>query len=116
MQTSDLVEGKSYELVTPYGKSKFRFSSRSMFCESIKTNQAGYSALSKVRYANFNIWLGTGGNRMIEGTLPSYEVFDQRSGKTIVRGNLVEKGKDTTAGGVIYRIDLAEVPEGGPLK
>lgn len=116
MQTSDLAEGKSYELVTPYGKSKFRFSSRSLFCESIKTNQVGYSALSEVRYANFNIWLGTGGSRKIEGPLPSWEVFDQRSGKTIVRGNLVETGRDSAAGGVIYRIDLAEVPEGGPYK
>ncbi|NLO01825.1 MAG: hypothetical protein GX126_05825, partial [Bacteroidales bacterium] len=116
LQTSDLVEGRKYKLTTPYGNKKFKFDSRTLFCESIKTNQSGYSALSKVRYANFTIWLGTGGSRKIEGALPDYEVFNQVTGKTIVKGKLTETGMDTTAGGVVYRIDLAQVPEGGPYK
>lgn len=116
LQTAGLVEGREYELTTPYGSRKFRFDSRTLFCESIKTNQAAYSALSKVRYANFTIWLGTGGSRKIEGKLPAWEVFDQKTGKTVAKGMLEEKGSDSTSGGVVYRIDLTRVPEGGPYK
>ncbi len=114
--TSDLVEGKKYELVTPYGSRNFTFSSRSLYCESIKTNQAGYSALSKVRYANFAIWTGTGGSRKIDGPMPSWEVFSLKSGKTIATGKLAETGRDTSSGDFVYRIDLSVVPEGGPYK
>jgi endoglucanase len=116
LQTSPLIEGKKYELETPYGKKKFRFSSYETFCESIKTNQAGYSALSKVRYANFAIWLGTGGSRKIEGPLPAYEVFRLYSGEIVAAGKLAEIGKDSSSGDFVYRIDLADVPEGGPYK
>jgi len=116
LQTSDLVEGKKYELVTPYGNQNFKFTSRTVFCESIKTNQAGYSALSKVRYANFAIWLGSGGSRKIDGPAPAYEVFDLNSGKTITKGKLAVTGRDTSSGDFVYRIDLSAVPEGGPYK
>lgn len=116
LQTSDLVEGKKYELVTPYGSQNFKFTSRTVFCESIKTNQAGYSALSKVRYANFAIWLGSGGSRKIDGPAPAYEVFDLNSGKTITKGKLAVTGSDTSSGDFVYRIDLSAVPEGGPYK
>ncbi|HEX2969102.1 MAG TPA: glycoside hydrolase family 9 protein [Bacteroidales bacterium] len=116
IQTDDLVNGRKYELKTPYGKREFKFDSRTIFCEAIKTNQAAYSALSTVRYANFTIWLGTGGSRKIEGALPAFEVFNQNTGKTITRGKLEERGIDSTAGGFVYRIDLSKVPEGGPYK
>jgi len=56
-----LVNGKHYTLQTPHGNMAFTFDDRKTFCESIKTNQNAYSALSKVRYANFAIWLGDGG-------------------------------------------------------
>lgn len=114
--TSDLTEGKKYELETPYGTRKIRFLSREVFCESIKTNQAGYSALSKVRYANFAIWLGTGGSRKINDQLPDYEVYDLFSLKTIYSGKLSALGKDSSSGDFVYRIDLSAVPEGGPYK
>jgi endoglucanase len=116
LQTSDLVEDREYVLKTPYGNRKFRFDSRTLFCESIKTNQAAYSALSNVRYANFTIWLGTGGSRKIEGQFPDFEVFNQITGKTIAKGKLEEKGMDSSSGGFVYRIDLTKVPEGGPYK
>jgi endoglucanase len=116
LQTDDLTEGKEYNITTPYGSRKFRFDSKTIFCEAIKTNQAGYSALSKVRYANFAIWLGTGGSRKIEGPLPSYEVLDIESGKTLVKGSLQEIGMDSSSGGFVYRMDLARLPEGGPYK
>ena len=41
LQTSVLVEGKNYQLETPYGTKAFQFRERETFCEAIKTNQAG---------------------------------------------------------------------------
>ena len=116
LETSQLEPGKEYKVETPYGNKDFRFDDRNIFCESIKTNQVGYSALSKVRYANFDIWLGTGGGRKIEGPLPSYEVFDVGTNKVVSRGVMKELGADSAAGGYVYRIDLAAVPQGGPFK
>ena len=116
IETDRLDEGKNYQLNTPYGATQFTFSARDMFCESIKTNQAGYSALTKKRYANFAIWLGTGGNRSIEGPLPEYVVFEQYSGKEILSGQLTLFGEDSSSGDYVYRIDLSGVPEGGPYK
>lgn len=116
LQTADLAEGKKYKLETPYGNTEFTFSERNTFCESIKVNQSGYSALSNVRYANFAIWLGTEGSKKIEGPLPAYEVFDRQSGKVITAGKLVSLGMDSSSGDFVYRIDLAKVPEGGPYK
>ena len=115
LETDKLVGGKQYTVETPYGNKRFKFNDRELFCESIKTNQAGYSAFSKTRYANFAIWLGTGGGRKIEGALPDYSVFDAR-GKTVVSGKLTEIGEDVTADGFVYRIDLSGVPEGGPYR
>jgi endoglucanase len=114
--TSTLQEGKSYKLKTPHGTKNFRFEERKIFCESIKTNQAGYSALSKVRYANFAIWLGDGGSRKIEGPLPAFEVFDVATGEVKSKGYLAEFGHDPSSGDYVYRIDLSGVPEGGPYK
>lgn len=116
LQTTDLAEGKKYKLETPFGNTEFKFSARNTFCESIKVNQAGYSALSNVRYANFAIWLGTAGSKKIEGPLPDYEVFDQKSGKVVTVGKLADLGKDASSGDFVYRINLAKVPEGGPYK
>ena len=44
LQTDKLIEGKSYRIETPYGNTEFKFNERKIFCESIKTNQAAYSA------------------------------------------------------------------------
>jgi endoglucanase len=111
-----LVNGTEYTLVTPHGSRTFTFDERKTFCESIRTNQSGYSALSKVRYANFSIWLGTGGSKTISGTLPDYEVFEIRTNKTIAQGTLKDIGACENAGDHVYRIDLSAVPEGGPYK
>jgi endoglucanase len=116
LQTSELIEGKSYLLETPYGTKEFQFSDRNIFCESIKTNQAGYSSLSIKRYANFAIWLGTGGSRKIEGALPVYEVFKQHTGEVVASGTLTEIGADSSSGDYVYRINLSAVSEGGPYK
>ena len=110
-----LKSGKNYVLSTPYGQKSFVFDDKETFCESIKTNQAGYSALSKVRYANFAIWTGDGGVRKIEGKLPDYCVLDA-SGHEVAKGTLEEVGEDASSGDYVYRMDLSAVPEGGPYK
>ncbi len=116
LKTSRLEEGKTYRIETPYGARDIQFRDKDIFCEAIKTNQSGYSALSKVRYANFAIWLGTGGAQRIEGELPSYEVSHVKSKNAVASGRLKEIGKDEGSGDYVYRIDLADVPEGGPYK
>ena len=116
LETEKLIAGKNYAIESAFGKKDFIFDDRQIFCESIKTNQIGYSALSKVRYANFEIWLGTGGSRKLEGVLPEYEVFEIASGNSITKGKLTEFGDDVSSGGFVYRIDLSLVPEGGPYK
>ena len=116
LEIPPLVNGAQYTLETPHGVKTFVFNDRAMLCESIKTNQNGYSALSSVRYANFAIWMGTGGSKRIRGALPAYDVFDISSGRLVSRGNLREIGPDASSGDCVYRIDLSEVPEGGPYR
>jgi endoglucanase len=116
LKTSKLVEGKKYRVETPYGDKDLEFRERDIFCEAIKTNQAGYSAQSRQRYANFAIWLGTGGAGKIDGALPDYEVWNTKTGKAVATGKLKEIGADAGSGDYVYRMDLAGVPEGGPYK
>ncbi len=111
-----LLAERKYKLETPHGEYDFTFDDTKIFCESIKTNQVAYSALSKVRYANFAIWLGDGGIRKIEGDLPAYTVFQVSDNKIITEGKLKEIGQDSSSGDFVYRIDLSAVPEGGPYK
>ncbi|MFC1541721.1 glycoside hydrolase family 9 protein [Candidatus Latescibacterota bacterium] len=116
LEVPQLINDLQYKLETPHGDTTFVFNDRAMFCESIKTNQNGYSSLSNVRYANFAIWLGTDGSRKIEGGLPGYEVFDIKTGARVAGGMLNEIGADESSGDFVYRIDLSTVPEGGPYK
>jgi endoglucanase len=116
LQVPTLINGTTYTLRTPHGDMTFVFDDRTTFCESIKSNQNGYSALSKVRYANFAIWLGDGGSRQISGELPSYTVFRLANGAIIAQGTLQAIGEDASSGDFVYRIDLSAVPEGGPYK
>jgi endoglucanase len=116
LQVPTLVNGTSYTLQTPHGDTTFVFDDKKVFCESIKTNQNAYCALSKVRYANFAIWLGDGGSKQISGDLPTYTVFKVFTGETVAQGTLREIGQDASSGDFVYRIDLSAVPEGGPYK
>jgi endoglucanase len=116
LKTEKLTEGQSYHIKTPYGNKAFVFHEKDVFCESIKTNQAGYSAFADSRYANFAIWLGTGGAVRIDSEVPRYRVFDLKTGETVVTGILSEFGEDGSSGDFVYRIDLSGVPEGGPYK
>ncbi|MCY2953832.1 MAG: glycoside hydrolase family 9 protein [Planctomycetota bacterium] len=111
-----LVSGTKYTLQTPHGEKTFVFDDRTVFCESIKTNQSAYSGLSKVRYANFAIWLGDGGTKQINGDLPTYTVFKMSDGAVVAQGTLQTIGQDQSSGDFVYRIDLSAVPEGGPYK
>ncbi len=116
LQVPTLVDGTSYKLQTPHDDKTFVFDEKKIFCESIKTNQNAYSALSKVRYANFAIWLGDGGSRKISSALPAYTVFELSTGRQVTQGTLKEIGQDESSGDFVYRIDLSAVPEGGPYK
>ena len=116
LEVPTLVRGTSYTLQTPHGDTIFVFDDTKVFCESIKTNQTAYSALSKVRYANFAIWLGDGGSKQISGELPTYTVFKVIGGEKVTQGTLREIGQDASSGDFVYRIDLSAVPEGGPYK
>jgi endoglucanase len=55
----DFVQTKEYRLTTPHGTATFAFDDTQIYCESIKTSQSAYSALSKTRFANFAIWTAT---------------------------------------------------------
>lgn len=116
MEVPTLVQGARYRLQTPHGETTFVFDDTKTFCESIKTNQTAYSALSKVRYANLAIWLGDGGTRQISGDLPTYTVFRVAGGQQVAQGTLREIGQDASSGDFVYRIDLSGVPEGGPYR
>jgi len=118
LQVPPLVHGTQYTLQTPHGDRTFVFDETKVFCESIKTNQNAYSALSKVRYANFAIWLGDGGSRPLRGELPTYTVSEVSTGRTVTQGTLQPFGQETDAssGDFVYRIDLSAVPAGGPYK
>ena len=114
-----LKNGQKYKIETPYGTYDFKFSDKEVYCEAIKTNQVAYSALSTKRFANFAIYLGDGGIRKIEGALPSYTVYQYKNsklGKKVCSGQLTEIGEDRSSGDYVYRIDLSQVPEGGPYK
>ncbi|MGD0744586.1 MAG: glycoside hydrolase family 9 protein [Verrucomicrobiota bacterium] len=114
-----LTNGMAYTLNTPYGNTNFVFDDTKIFCEAIKVNQSGYSALSHTRYANLAIWLGTGGSQQISGSLPTYTVFKQFTGEQVASGTLQTFGggvQDSSSGDYVYRIDLSAVPEGGPYK
>jgi endoglucanase len=113
-----LVNGEKYTLQTPHGTMTFVFDDTKVFCESIKTNQNAYCGLSKVRYANFAIWLGDGGSQRISGDLPTYTVLKISTGETVARGKLQQLGleADASSGDFVYRIGLSAVPEGGPYK
>ena len=116
LQVPTLVNGTTYTLETPHGQKSFVFDDRSTFCESIKSNQSGYSALSKVRSANFAIWLGDGGSRKIAGDLPGYTVFKMATGATVTQGTLQAIGEDASSGDYVYRIDLSAVPACSPYR
>ena len=95
LETDKLVKGKKYKVETPYGTRSVKFKEQEVFCESIKTNQVAYSALAKRKYANFAIWLGTGGGRKIEGALPDYKVINNK-GKVVASGKMKEIGDDVS--------------------
>ncbi|MGD0744398.1 MAG: glycoside hydrolase family 9 protein [Verrucomicrobiota bacterium] len=119
LQVPQLVNGTFYTLVTPYSTNSFVFQDSQILCESIKVNQSGYSALSTARYANFAIWLGTGGASQISGPLPNYTVINAFTGQQVASGTLqtvTTAQPDTSSGDYVYRIDLSGVPAGGPYR
>ncbi|MGA3267975.1 MAG: glycoside hydrolase family 9 protein [Verrucomicrobiota bacterium] len=119
LQVPELLNGASYTLVTPYSTNSFVFQDSDILCESIKVNQDAYSALSTERFADFAIWLGTGGSQPISGPLPNYTVINAFTGQQVASGTLTAFNSgivDTSSGDYVYRIDLSGVPAGGPYR
>lgn len=111
----------SYEITGPFGSVGFVFDDTKIFNESIKVNQVGYHPDSKVRYANLGIYLGDGLSRKVDPAL-TYSVLDANS-QVVYSGSVVYRGDDTqiseesiSSGEHVYRLDLAEVPAGGPYR
>ncbi len=121
---SPLVENQSYNLQTPYGNTTFVFRERSTFCESIKVNQVGYSALNTEPFANFGLFMGDGGSlpydQVSSTAKPSYKVIKELTGEVIGSATRVsEDVVDDTGSGVrsgerVYKLKLDGVPPGGP--
>ena len=112
--------GHGYSIRTPYGTRQFVFSESTVFCEAIKVNQVGYNRRSTSRFANFGVYLGTGGSRTYDPP-PTYRVVREDDGEVVVRGVARYIADDTqvsdeqvTSGEHVYRISLDELPEGGP--
>lgn len=111
-----LLNGTTYVVETPgYGTHDFIFNDEVTLCEAIHVNQVGYFGGSpSVRYGVMGVYLGDLGSRQLS-PIPGYNVLNQ-DGEEVVSGTLVYWGDDT--GGVtgehVYRIDLSEVPDGGP--
>jgi endoglucanase len=117
-----LVSGRSYTVTGPFGQNVLEFDDSSTFCESIKVNQVGYHPESPVRYANFGLFMGDGGSRRMQEPL-GYRVFDISDQQVVYEGFAEYRGNDTlvapsriSSGEYVYRLNLDEVPTGGPYR
>lgn len=113
----NLVNNTNYTIVSPYGTTSLAFSDTEVFCESIKVNQEGYSGNATGNYANFGYYGGSLGSTMFD-VIPDYQVINENN-TVITSGKLIYWGDDTdiglaTSGEHVYRIDLSNVPVGGP--
>jgi endoglucanase len=117
-----LKNGNYYHLSGPYGNKTIRFDDADIRSESIKVNQVGYHPDSLIRYANLGVFLGTGGSRFFADPI-TYQVENMSGNNVVYRGTAEYRGDDTlvseqevTSGEYVYRLDLSEVPEGGPYR
>ena len=115
--SSVLTNNTTYNISTPYGDQVLVFNDNETLCESIHVNQVGYFGESTIRYANLGIYLGDLGTRSLS-SLPQYTVIPTDGGTAVATGTLTYWGNDSTggyeSGEHIYRINLSDVPEGGP--
>ncbi|MBN2859034.1 MAG: glycoside hydrolase family 9 protein [Sphaerochaetaceae bacterium] len=116
----DLVAGKNYLIESPYGSVSFIFNPKQMICESIKVNQVSYLPSSRVRYANLGVYMGDGGSIRFSEP-PPYQVLRASDHHPVYSGTAEYRGDDTSvspdrvsSGEYVYRLDLSEVPQGGP--
>ncbi len=112
-----MENGRTYEIDSPYGKISLDFHDRDTFCESIKVNQVGYHPESTRRYANLGVFLGSGGSRYYDEPI-IYRVVSLSDDRDVYQGRAEYLGEDVRAavssGEHVYRLDLHEVPPGGP--
>jgi len=112
-----------YLIEGPYGTKTIQFDDKEILCESIKVNQTGYHPDSRVRYANLGVFLGSGGSRKFTEPITYSVVTTTADENTVFTGTAEYRGDDTliasdkvTSGEYVYRLDLAQVPAGGPYK
>ncbi len=117
---NSLVVGSSYTIEGPFGTKTFTFDPQKIKCESLKVNQVSYLPSSSVRYANLGVFLGSGGSYLFPSP-PLYRVIEEIGGNEVVSGIAEYRGDDTdvsptnvSSGEHVYRLDLSEVPIGGP--
>ena len=115
-----LDKGVSYTVEGPFGKETFLFDPQKIVCESLKVNQVGYLPSSPVRYANLGVFMGSGGSYLFPSP-PEYQVLQAFDGSIVLSGTAEYRGDDTqvsakkvSSGEHVYRLDLSEVPSGGP--
>jgi len=135
---SALETGRTYTVTGPYGTDTLKFDDSKVFCESIKVNQVGYHPDTPVRYANLGVYLGSGGSMQFDEpiefvvrTLETLETLENdadtdasditKAGAVVYEGIAEYRGDDTlvdkdtvTSGEHVYRLDLSQVPPGGP--
>eukprot|EP01137_Pigoraptor_chileana_P003840 Opistho-2@44623 len=118
---SKLVEGTEYVILGPSGIAKTTtFNEGITLCESIHANQVGYFESSKMRFANFGIFLGDLGSRNVSDGAPSYSVLDGEGRSVAGPHTSAYLGHDNarllSSGEHVYRLDLNDVPAGGPYR
>ena len=125
----NLQEGHTYAVTLPAGyggPASLTFSSTTTYCESIKVNQAGYSAKATSRFANLGVFMGDGGTMQLPA--PTYDIYLEGSATAVASGLGVDPAKDVfddrtkgydgtdvVSGEYVYRMRLpGDLPEGGP--
>ena len=115
------INHRRYEIAGPFGAVSLLFDDTRILCESIKVNQVGYHPDSTVRYANLGVFMGDGGSLFISPDL-SYRVLDADH-RIVFSENVTYRGDDTVvtdtsiaSGEHVYRMDLSQVPVGGPYR
>lgn len=118
----NLQEGHTYAVTTPYGAVSTVFSPTTTWCESIHVNQVGYNERATSRFANFGVFMGSGGTIQLAAP-PAFDVLRLSDSAVMISGRSANAGVNDTAatpssqvysGEWVYRLPLGDLPAGGP--
>lgn len=91
---------------------EIKFSPQDSITPAIKINQVAYSSLAQERYAYLGWWAGDLGAVDYSG-MKSFEVVEEGSGKTVLRGDIeLRAANDGTSGELVSQMDLKGLPPG----